>query len=73
MPDISCFKGSPSGEIVQAVTTQPDPTGQNVQVRVTHSGVCGSDQHFVMLDMVLGHEGAGFVEAVGERVTEFKV
>jgi S-(hydroxymethyl)glutathione dehydrogenase/alcohol dehydrogenase len=47
-----------------------------VLVRVAASGVCGSDLHVVhgrsVIDafpMVLGHEGAGVVEAVGDGVT----
>ena len=45
-------------------------------MRVAASGICGSDLHVVhgrsVIDafpMVLGHEGAGVVEAVGEGVT----
>lgn len=46
-----------------------------VLVRVKASGICGSDLHVLhgrsnisTLPLVLGHEGAGVVEAVGERV-----
>jgi S-(hydroxymethyl)glutathione dehydrogenase/alcohol dehydrogenase len=52
------------------------PHAGEVLVRVVASGVCGSDLHVVhgrsVIDafpMVLGHEGAGVVEAVGEDVT----
>lgn len=54
-----------------------DPSGDLVLVRMKASGVCHSDLHVLngewpMPDgpIVLGHEGAGIVEAVGERVTE---
>jgi S-(hydroxymethyl)glutathione dehydrogenase/alcohol dehydrogenase len=51
------------------------PTGREVLVEVAYSGVCGSDHHVltgaagVPLPMVLGHEGAGIVAAVGDAVT----
>jgi len=34
--------------------------------------VCGTDLHYIHQDMVLGHEGVGRVEAVGDAVTKFK-
>jgi S-(hydroxymethyl)mycothiol dehydrogenase len=52
-----------------------DPPGSNeVAVRIEASGVCHSDLHVVRtgwahrLPVLLGHEGAGVVEAVGEGV-----
>ncbi len=53
------------------------PQGREVLVRTAATGVCHSDLHVVdgigrfPLDrpMVLGHEGAGIVEAVGAEVT----
>jgi S-(hydroxymethyl)glutathione dehydrogenase/alcohol dehydrogenase len=56
------------------------PLGEfSARVRVVASGVCHSDLHAAIGDVpfplptVLGHEGAGIVEAVGERVTEVAV
>jgi S-(hydroxymethyl)mycothiol dehydrogenase len=53
-----------------------DPPGpQEVAVRIEASGVCHSDLHVVRtgwahrLPVLLGHEGAGVVEAIGEGVT----
>jgi Zn-dependent alcohol dehydrogenase len=53
-----------------------DPRADEVLVRVAAAGVCHSDVHLAdgvlgagRWPMVLGHEGAGVVEAVGERVT----
>ena len=54
-----------------------DPPGPGeVLVRVAASGICGSDLHVVhgrsVIDafpMLLGHEGAGVVETVGDGVT----
>jgi hypothetical protein len=31
-------------------------------VRITHSGLCGTDEHFKHKDMGLGHEGAGVAQ-----------
>ena len=56
------------------------PSGREVLVRTVATGVCHSDLHVVdgqsrySLDrpVVLGHEGAGVVEAVGDEVTTVK-
>ncbi|HUZ78830.1 MAG TPA: Zn-dependent alcohol dehydrogenase [Chloroflexota bacterium] len=55
------------------------PRGREVLVRTVATGVCHSDLHVVNGDsryserpMVLGHEGAGIVEAVGEQVSALK-
>lgn len=51
-----------------------EPGSGEVLVRMAAVGVCGSDLHVVRGEwkrptpMVLGHEGAGIVEAVGNRV-----
>lgn len=50
------------------------PTERQVLVRMAAVGVCGTDLHMVKGEwqrptpMVLGHEGAGVVEAVGSKV-----
>ncbi|MDI3298100.1 MAG: Zn-dependent alcohol dehydrogenase [Bacillota bacterium] len=55
-----------------------EPGPGEVRVRVVAAGVCHSDLHVVNGDLpvplpaVLGHEGAGVVEAVGEGVTRVK-
>lgn len=51
------FRGSPSGEIVQTTFTLPDIKPDEVLIKVTHSGLCGSDIHQVQKPLVLGHEG----------------
>jgi S-(hydroxymethyl)glutathione dehydrogenase/alcohol dehydrogenase len=54
------------------------PRGNEVRIRVSASGLCHSDLHFMeglwntKLPAVMGHEAAGVVEAVGEDVTDFK-
>jgi S-(hydroxymethyl)glutathione dehydrogenase / alcohol dehydrogenase len=55
-----------------------DPHAGEVLVRMAASGVCRSDYHVVVGEwtaptpIVLGHEGAGIVESVGEGVTSVK-
>ena len=57
------------------------PRGREVLVRTVATGVCHSDLHVIEgvswrpvgeMPMVLGHEGAGVVEAVGDDVTLFR-
>ena len=58
----------------EVVFTEPQP--KEVVVKIAASGVCHTDLHLIErsmepsnLPMVLGHEGSGVVEAVGEEVT----
>lgn len=71
MVEFTVFKGSKDKKVVKS-TTRRDIGPNEVLVRVTHSGLCGTDLHYTHIDMGLGHEGAGVVEEVGERVTLFK-
>lgn len=65
------YKGSPQdGTIRESSTQKPDLQNDDVLVRVTHSGVCGTDLHYRHADMVLGHEGAGVVEATGPNTKD---
>jgi threonine dehydrogenase-like Zn-dependent dehydrogenase len=64
------------------VDTVPDPTIErptDAIVRVTSTGICGSDLHlyevlgpFMGEGDILGHEAMGVVEAVGSEVTHIK-
>jgi threonine dehydrogenase-like Zn-dependent dehydrogenase len=64
------------------VDTVPDPSIQqptDAIVRITSSGICGSDLHlyevlgaFIDEGDILGHEPMGIVEEVGAEVTEIK-
>lgn len=68
-------------EVVERPAPQPGP--HEVLVRVRAVGVCGSDTHYydhgrigrfvVESPLVLGHESAGVVEAVGEKVDPARV
>ena len=65
------------------VDTVPDPTIQQATdaiIRVTSTGLCGSDLHlyevlgpFMEEGDVLGHEPMGIVEAVGAEVGDLQV
>jgi S-(hydroxymethyl)glutathione dehydrogenase/alcohol dehydrogenase len=55
------------------------PRAGEVRVRIAASGLCHSDYHLISGDLpmqtpaVLGHEAAGFVEAVGDEVPGIEV
>lgn len=61
----------------------PVPKDDEVLVHIRHVGICGSDIHYyesgrigdfvVEKPIILGHESAGVVEAVGKNVTKIKV
>ncbi len=59
-------------DVAEVELDEPGPG--DVLVRVARVGLCGSDLHVLRGEwrrptpMVLGHEGSGVVEAVGERV-----
>lgn len=56
----------------------PQPKGGEVLIKVAGAGVCHSDLHVIehgmgsRMPFTLGHENAGYVEAVGESVTGYK-
>lgn len=68
-----------------AIESRPLPALTNatdVLIRVTHTGICGSDVHYwthgrigsfvVTAPMVLGHESAGVIHSVGSGVTDLR-
>jgi threonine dehydrogenase-like Zn-dependent dehydrogenase len=65
------------------VDTVPDATIEqptDIVIKVTSSGLCGSDLHlyevlgpFIDEGDILGHEPMGIVEAVGDAITEVKL
>jgi len=62
---------------VEEVEVAPPKQGE-VRVKVVANGLCHSDlsalnwPNFAVFPVILGHEGSGIVESVGEGVTEFK-
>ncbi|XP_076998860.1 alcohol dehydrogenase E chain-like isoform X1 [Tamandua tetradactyla] len=62
---------------IEEVEVAP-PKTYEVRIKMVATGICRSDDHGVTgslvtpLPVILGHEGAGIVESVGEGVTAFK-
>ncbi|KAL2678386.1 hypothetical protein Neosp_009132 [[Neocosmospora] mangrovei] len=74
MSSVTVYRGTPSGKVQQGTIAWPGPPkAHQVTVRVTHSGLCGTDEHYKTQDMVLGHEGVGIVETIGDSVKTLKV
>ncbi|XP_053317540.1 alcohol dehydrogenase 1-like [Spea bombifrons] len=55
------------------------PKAHEVRIKIVAAGICRSDDHFlsgalneVKYPVILGHEGVGIVESVGEGVTDLK-
>ncbi|KAF2420704.1 GroES-like protein, partial [Tothia fuscella] len=73
MRTFTIFKGSKSGDIVKSQTTLQDLMGDQLYIRITASGLCGTDLHYTHSDSCLGHEGCGIVEAVGPSAKRFNI
>ena len=71
--DFTVYTGSSSGRVVQRITHRDGLVGDEVLVRITHSSLCGTDEHFLKRDMCLGHEGAGVVERLGPNIKSLQV
>ena len=64
--------------VIEDVTVAP-PKAHEVRIKVLYSGVCHTDAYTLSgvdpegaFPVILGHEGAGIVESVGEGVTNVK-
>ncbi|KAG1895332.1 chaperonin 10-like protein [Suillus fuscotomentosus] len=71
--DITVFKGSPSGKIVASTTHKDSLKPDEVLLKITHAGLCGTDLHYKTSGIVLSHEGVGIVQQIGPEVTNFKI
>ncbi|KAF2813166.1 GroES-like protein [Mytilinidion resinicola] len=67
---------APSKPLEIRTEPSPDPSADQVVVRVSIAGVCGSDAHRLSGDypapsqpICFGHEGVGVVEALGSNIT----
>jgi len=70
MVDFTVFKGGKEG--IHSATSSRNIGPREVLVKITHSGLCGTDVHYKGADMALGHEGAGIVEQIGKEVTQYQ-
>lgn len=75
MADLGVVLSAPGVVALEEITVDPPGPGE-LLVRIDATGVCHSDVHVVQEDgwghslpVLLGHEGAGTVEQVGEGVT----
>lgn len=72
------YEGHESIWIGECVSVAPGP--KEVQIQVSHCGICGTDIHLfhgrmdhrVHLPQVIGHESSGTIVAVGEAVVNWK-
>lgn len=64
--------------VIEEIDLHPPKAGE-VMIKMVASGVCHSDVHYFTGDVprekpiILGHEGAGIIEQVGEGVTSVEV
>lgn len=66
------FRGSQDRNIVADKTTRTLQHNE-VYIETTHSGLCGTDEHFLGSGQALGHEGVGVIRQIGRDVTNVKV
>lgn len=71
--DFKTYRGSASDGIVEGTGHRESIGHTGVYVEITHSGVCGTDEHYKHADMALGHEGVGIAKEVGPGVNTIKV
>jgi len=73
MPTFTVFKGSEHDSKIRKTTVEKgELSGDQVFLKVTASGLCGTDAHYRDQNMGLGHEGAGVIEAIGPDVRHLK-
>lgn len=66
-------------KIVQRTMDTPEPKAGEVRIKLSKVGICGSDVHLFLghrslsKPTVIGHEGLGIIEKIGEGVTGRKV
>ncbi|EEQ35822.1 NADP-dependent alcohol dehydrogenase [Microsporum canis CBS 113480] len=70
--EFTTFRGTDAG-VVASQTKRPPLTRNQVLVSITHSGVCGTDQHYRKAGCVLGHEGIGIVQCLGPDVRALRI
>ncbi len=75
------FEKAPRAARLEEVEA-PEPAEDEVVLKVSHCGVCGSDLHawldhpgyeFVLPQVTFGHEVSGVVDQIGARVSQWQV
>lgn len=67
------YNGSPTRRIIKVNTQRDGLREGEVLIRITHSSLCGTDEHYLGKDMCLGHEGAGVIVELGPGIQHLKV
>lgn len=68
-----------SDQLVIAAVEHDEPIGREILMRTVAAGLCHSDYHYLdgtlhrRRPVILGHEGAGVVEAIGPDVRDIRV
>jgi len=61
------------GVVTRKPAEVPKLKPKEVLVKITHTGLCGTDLFYIPFGCALGHEGVGIIEEVGSAVTLHKV
>jgi len=70
--EFSVYRAAQDGAIIKAQSRRE--IGRNdAVVKITHSGLCGTDEHALKFGIALGHEGIGIVTEIGPDVKVVKV
>ncbi|KIY61354.1 NADP-dependent alcohol dehydrogenase [Cylindrobasidium torrendii FP15055 ss-10] len=67
------FTGSASGQVATGTFTRDTLKEREVLIKITHSGLCGTDLHGLHADLALGHEGIGIIAELGPGTSKFRV
>ena len=70
--DFTVFRGSNTGSIVSSTSHRDSLKGDEVLIKITHSGLCFSDMHYRQSGQGLGHEGVGIIQRLGPDVHNVK-
>lgn len=70
---LKVYRGTKDGQIIETITEKPALVGDQVLLSITHSGVCGTDEHVLPYGIALGHEGVAVVKELGPDVKSLKV
>lgn len=60
--EFTIYKGSKDGSIVKSTARKGPLQKDQVLVKVSHFGLCGTDEHYRHKDQGLGHDGVGIVK-----------